>query len=145
MSKIKTFRGKLATGTQAQIHLAGGDADTGYKIVKLQLFHTDPGIGGAEHTIKVYAVKQTAIDAAVDFNDETLLGVGYLEDHQANEYPVSTITVFDQTVFNQDIFVTCIDTKGSDGCNYYIELEEVKMSKNEQAVVNFKSALIHTE
>jgi hypothetical protein len=140
---IKSYRGKLATGTQDQIYIAGGDADTGYKIVKLQLFHTDPGIGAAEHTVKVFSIKQTAVDNVVDFSDETLLAVAHLADHQDVANPLDTIAVFDNEIFNQDIYVTHIDTRGSEACNYYIELEEIKMKDSEAAVINYKAALLH--
>ena len=41
--------------------------------------------------------------------------------------------------FNQDIFVTC-DTGSTSGesCNYYIELEQIKLDLNENTVATLK-------
>ena len=40
--------------------------------------------------------------------------------------------------FNQDIYVTHEDTVGSQPCNYYIELEVVKLALDENTVATLK-------
>ena len=56
-----------------------------------------------------------------------------------------TDAMFDHEIVNQDIFITHIESDGSESVNYYLELEEVTMTKSEQAVVNFNAALLHSE
>ena len=143
---IKTFKGKLASAGQHKISLMGGDSDKGYRIVKLELFPTSPGTGSnEEHTVKVYKTEQSVSDNTVNFDDDTLLAAGWLPFKTSNFDTDQGIAVFDHEVVNQDIYVTHIDTDGSLPVNYYIELEEVTMSKGEQAVVNFSAALLHGE
>ena len=49
-----------------------------------------------------------------------------------------------EAIVNQDIYVTAADAGGATTpVNYYLELEQVTMTKNEQAVVNFAAALLH--
>ena len=74
-----------------------------------------------------------------------MLAAGWLPFKTSNFDTDQGIAVFDHEVVNQDIYVTHIDTDGSLPVNYYIELEEVTMSKGEQAVVNFSAALLHGE
>jgi len=145
MSKIKSFRGKLVHGEQDTIHLSGGDAETGYRIHRFDLMLTDPE-ANVDLCVKIYSVKQTSVDAIVDFSDDTLLAAGMLWSSASQIYPHDKQIVFDQDVFNQDIYITNFDEQFNTGAvNYYLELEEVKMSNPEAAVVNYKAALLHGE
>ena len=61
MSKIKSFRGKIASGAQDTIVLHTNTGSTGYRIVKFSLFPIAPGQGTAadiESTVKIFSVKQ---------------------------------------------------------------------------------------
>ena len=51
--------------------------------------------------------------------------------------PEPTI-VFDNTTFNQDIFVTLKGHDHTTDVNYYIELEQVKLSLDENTVATLK-------
>ena len=140
---IKTFRGLLPTGEQHRIYLSGGDSSTGYRIVKFEVIAETPGSTGYEHVLKIYKTSQAVIDGTIDFGNDSLLGAAYLEGNNSSNYTDSLVIVFDREVVNQDIFITQKDS-GSEPCNYYIELEEVKLSDAEAANVNFVAALVHT-
>jgi len=141
---IKTFRGIIADGGQDRIYLAGGDGSKGYRIVKFQLFMAEPGQADIESTVKIYKVSQTTINNAVDFSDNTLLGVSHISVYTSSGARTWESVIFDREIFNQDIYVTHEENSGSAPSNYYIELEEVTMSDAEAAVVNFVAALTHT-
>jgi len=136
---IKSYKGKLADGAIATIPLHTNNGKTGYKITKMQLMHCEPGEQHAEHTIKVYSIPQSTADNAIDFTNVTLLGAGYLTDNADPAYPVSTIIVFDNVTFNQDIFVTHVDTGGAQPCNYYLELEQVNLTEDQALVAIVKN------
>ena len=135
---IKTFRGLIADGAQDTIVLHTNDGSTGYRIVKFQVMQDEPGQESAEHTLKIYKVSQTTIDNKVDFSDNTLLGVALWHKHSGVTYPSDNSVIFDQEVFNQDIYVTHEDTDGSGPANYYIELEQVKLDLTENTVATLK-------
>ena len=142
---IKSFRGKISDydATIAgsgidKISLHTNNGSTGYKIVKMQVMHAEPGQQDAEHTIKIYSIPQTTADNAIDFSDNTLLAAAYLTDDKNTLGSASTIIVFDNTTFNQDIFVTHVDTTGSQPANYYIELEQIKLDLNENTTATLK-------
>ena len=139
----KTFRGLLTDGGQDKIHLAGDRPEDGYKIVKFEILPRVPGLVSQESIIKIYMAEQTAVDAVVDFTDRNLLGAAFYSDDN-NNYPGGSIIIFDNMTFNQDVYVTHSEITGSADCNYYMELEQVKMSGPEQAAVNFRAIIQNT-
>ena len=131
---IKTFRGLILDGAEDKIRLSTKQGKIGYRIVKLQVMQDEPGQESAEHTVKIYRVSQTSIDNKVDFSDSQLLGVALWHKQSGVTYPSDNSVIFDSVIFNQDIFVTHVDTDGSYPCNYYMELEVMNLSDNEAAV-----------
>ena len=142
MSKVKSFRGKIASGTQDTIVLHTNTGSTGYRIVKFSLFPIAPGQGSAadiESTVKIFSVKQSTINGNVDFSDNTLLAAGYLVDSNSVANTTQLITVFDNMTFNQDIYLTnSINGSAELQMNYYLELEQVKLDLNEATVATLK-------
>ena len=138
---IKSFRGLLIDGGQDIINLHTNDGKTGYRVVKFQVINYAPGINTIEGTMKIYSVQQalTAIDALVDFNDPTLLGVAYYVDANSTANTQTQHVIFDHAIFNQDIFITYVDTDNSNPLNYYIELEQVPLDHNEATVATLQS------
>jgi len=138
---IKSFRGKLADGDQQTIVLHTNDGSVGYRIVKFQIMMEQPGNTSQESLVKIYKVQQTkpipVINATVDFSDNTLLAAAFQD---TNVHP-SEVIIFDNEIFNQDIYVTFTDNAagtGTDDVNYYIELEQVKLDLNENTVATLK-------
>jgi len=138
VTMIKTFRGLMADGAQDTIVLHTNDGATGYRIVKFQIIGQEPGEAAMEHTMKIYKVKQTTIDNTTDFSDQTLLGVAYIQDDAGAHYPASVDVIFDREIFNQDIYITHVDTNGALPCNYYIELEQMSLALDESTVATLK-------
>ena len=138
---IKSFRGLMKAGTVDTITLHTNDGSTGYRIVKFEMFTIKPGIGSnAEHIIKIYKIPQTVVDVdgEVNFSDNTLLAAGFLP-VKTSEFTQESIVTFDNEIFNQDIYVTHYDAGGgSISCNYYIELEMVRLDLNENTVATLK-------
>ena len=142
---IKTFRNKIANTEQQVIHLSGGDADTGYRIHKLTLMTTDPGNASQDLVLKIYSVKQDSVPssgATIDFSEDELVAAGYFS-QATSDFSHRQTVIFDKEVFNQDLYVTFTDNDGSDPCNYLLELEEVRISDSEAAVINYSAALLH--
>ena len=140
---IKSFRGLLADGEQETIRLGTNDGLIGYRIVKFQIMSYLPTSGGhKEHVVQIWKVKQTSAPtvapAPVDFDNGLLLGAAWSLSSDSPAYASTQDILFDSEVFNQDIYVTHTDTDGTDSCNYYIELEQVKLDLNEATVATLK-------
>jgi len=139
MSRIISYRGKLADGAQESIPLQTINGMKGYRIVKFELFGAAPGATSYEHVVKIYKTQQSSVDGLVDFSDNRLLAAGFLGAYSsvANS-TVNHIVTFDGEIFNQDIFVTHVEVDGDLTCNYYIELEQMPLDLNEQTVATLK-------
>ena len=135
---IKSFRGKIADNGIDVISLHTNDGSTGYRVKKFELFPHAPGATIQESLVKIYTVPQTSAASTIDFADNTLLGSAYLALNSSAYYATDMITIFDNMTFNQDIYLTHVDVVGSSGCNYYIELEQVKLDLNENTVATLK-------
>ena len=137
---IKTFRGLIADGAQDTIVLHTNDGSTGYRIVKFQIFAEHPGTSNYENVVKIYKVSQASINDDVDFSDNTLLAVAYLESRSLSDvgHSQNQMVIFDNEIFNQDIYVTHKDADTGAKCNYYMELEQVKLDINANTVATLK-------
>jgi len=136
---IKTFRGMLADDGQDTIVLHTNDGSTGYRIVKFQLMGEKPAGANQESIVKIYKIKQTTFTANVDFSDNTLLGVAYLEAAaDAKTESQAQIVIFDNEIFNQDIYISHVDDESGESVNYYIELEQTSLDLNESTVATLK-------
>jgi len=125
---VKTFRGLLADGGQDRINLSTIKGKVGYKIIKFQIMVTSPGTADVESCVKIFKDSQGTPDNAINFTDTSLLAAGYTMDSGsvANTRLPSTV-IFDNEVFNQDIFITNFAASGSASCNYYLELEVIPL------------------
>jgi len=137
---IKTFRGLIADDTIDTIALHTSDGSTGYRIVKLEAIGEAPGVtAGGEHVIQIFTTPPTDANGEINFSNQDLLGCVYVADDTSGVGRVGKIIIFDKMIFNQDIYVTHEDVgSGSKNCNYYIELEQVKLDIGENTVATLK-------
>ncbi len=137
---IKTFRGKLADGGTETIRLSTNNGMTGYKIHKFQVMAETPTTVSAECVVKIFSVEQSSGTATVDFTDSTLLAVAlWTSDGDTHEQAEDLNVIFDNVAINQDIFITHQNTAGGAAdCNYYLELEQIKLDLNENTVATLK-------
>jgi hypothetical protein len=145
---IRSFRGLIAPEAQDTILLHTNDGSTGYRIIKFELMTNIPHENDAEHTVMIWKVQRTATQMAStqidfpDFSNQELVGAGiYLHDATGSGHGAWSITVFDNEIFNQDIYITHAEKGGTDpavACNYYIELEQMKLDLSENTVATLK-------
>jgi len=138
---IKTFRGLIADAGQDTISLHTNNGSIGYRIKKFQTISTGSVAGGiaGEHYTFIWSVAQATVSSTtpdIDFNDQRLLAVNWSPNNV--ERPFANSIIFDNMVFNQDIYVTHMDINGSASNNYYIELEQMPLDLNENTVATLK-------
>jgi len=135
---IKSFRGLIADGSQATVFLHTNNGSTGYRITKFEVMPTEPGVSTSENVVKIYKTEQAAVTGTIDFEDNRLLGAAYYQS-ESSSYSDWKQIVFDNEIFNQDIFITNKDNRAnSTGMNYYIELEQISLNVNENTVATLK-------
>ena len=128
----------MTSDTIDTISLHTNTGSTGYRIKKFQVISGNPVSENDRWVVKIYTIPQTAADVLVDFSDNTLLGVGVFSSHSTSQtYPEDMTIVFDNMVFNQDIYITAKAEQGTN-VNYYIELEATKLALDENTVATLK-------
>ena len=125
---VKTYRGLLADGGQDRIRLQTIKGKVGYKIVKFQTMAAAPGTTNAEDVTKIYKTEQTTPVATVDFTDSDLLACALTTaSTDMEDFGIAEQIIFDNEIFNQDIYVSHVDAKTGESVNYYIELEVIPL------------------
>ena len=127
----------LANGGQDSILLSTKKGEKGYRITNFQLLGKDVTGANQESVVKIYSKEQSTVDGVVDFSKTDLLGAGFYEQAASGSYFGGQVIIFDNVVFNQDIFVTHEDAAGSaplNYVNYYLELEVIKLNETEATV-----------
>ena len=138
MSRIISFRGKIADLAQDTIVLHTNNGSIGYRVVNFKIMSSAPGVDLQESVVKIFKIPQTAVDALVDFSDNTLIAVAYLETHGEPWYTYSDQIFFDNEIFNQDLYLTHKDVAVGTAINYYLELEQMPLDLNENTVATLK-------
>ena len=144
--KIKSFRGMIADNGQDTITLHTNTGSTGYRVVKFEIIPNQPGQVAQESIVKIHKIEQldnkpagTDLFGKIDFNDNTLLAAAYYQDSASAGDNQATTILFDNEKFNQDIFITARDVSGNAALvNYYIELEQMNLSLDENTVATLK-------
>jgi len=137
---VKSFRGLLADGAEEKLNLHTPNGKHGYRITKLELITETPGqVDHAEHIVKINKT-QTTVDGVIDFSDNALLAAGITFNRTDASQGMGPMTViFDQEIFNQDIFITHFEAINAIPCNYYLELELITLSDFEAQAAILKS------
>jgi len=120
---IKTFRGLLADGGQDRIRLQTIKGKVGYRITKFQIF---PAVqdSAKDNLVVILKNEPTAVVTTANFTDSDLLASALMYN---GTYETQIIIVFDTEIINQDIYITNIDSIGSNKMNYYIEMEVIPL------------------
>jgi len=136
---IKSYRGLLASGGQDIIRLSTTDGRMGYKLVKFEIMPLGVNLT-IENVMKIYKTVQTSGTNVINFSDSDLLAAAILKIGSASTEALTMHVIFDNEVFNQDISVTSLDDGGGNrDCNYYIELEQIKLSSAQAELLIVKS------
>ena len=138
---IKSFRGQIADNSIQTVPLSTNNGSTGYRIKKLEGIPGLPGTESSESTVQIFKIEQSSVSttaAEVNFSDNTMIGSAFYAKSAGVDNADKQVTIFDNEIFNQDIFVTHTDTASTQAVNYYIELEQIKLDITENTVATLK-------
>jgi ERCC4-type nuclease len=152
---IKTFRGLISDEGQAQVRLSTKKGKIGYRIVKFNIMTNVPHTAGTdtEHIVMVWKTVRTTAElgdtttTSPNFADGHLLAVGLsVNDVTGSGHGYWDTIMFDQEIFNQDIYITNRDTGGSTiACNFYLELEIINLSDNAATVSTLRDIRLNPQ
>jgi hypothetical protein len=131
MSKTLGYKGTITKGEVEKIKLSTKQGKVGYRIVKLQIMPVNIITGSNESVVQILNV----------FEDGNILGAAYfLRDQGTVASAATDIIIFDNVVFNQDIYVTYADGQASSTeMNYYLELEVTSLTDLQSTQLTLKS------
>ena len=126
----------IGQSEQQVIPLQTNNGLTGYKIKKFQIMPYNFNAAD-EYTVQIWKTDQEgSIDNVQNFADNRLLAVAYFGTDGA-DIVNDSIVIFDNEKFNQNVYVVAKSQSGKD-VNYYIEMEQMKLSLDEQTVATLK-------
>ena len=127
---IKTYRGLLADGGQDRIRLQTIKGKVGYRIVKFEMMPNQPGDASSENVLMIWKRELTTVPTSgerINFGDSDLLGALYYQSGTSSAQGTYMMVVFDNEIFNQDIYITHTDNGASTSASYYVELEVIPL------------------
>ena len=132
--QMHSFRGLLTAGKQGKIRIEGATGEIAWRLTKFSIIQKSPGASGSDNESLVQIWREEQSDPTVttiNFDNDELLGVAYATNNPTSEQnPMNLRIIFDNALFVRNLWITYADVRGvDDPCNYYIELEEVKVSK----------------
>ena len=136
MSRTISYRGQIAHIGEDTINLHTNDGKTGYKVVKFQLFPRNFNVDD-EYNMQIWKVNGLQTSTP-NFSDNRLLAAGYIETVGGAAEGTKQVVVFDNEIFNQDVYVT-LGSESGNPCNYYIELEQVPLTEDQALVAIVKN------
>jgi len=145
---IKTFRGLLQTDEQIRVRLSTKSGKIGYRIKSFEIFPQKPGTSAVyyESVVKLFKIKQVTIDEFVDFTDGNLLAAAMFgSDTATHAFYGPVISIFDEEVFNQDIYITNKDIQADAGMNYMLKLESFTLTDNAAVVSTLRDIRLNPQ
>jgi len=136
---IKSYRGLIADGGILEINLRTTQGKIGYKINKFEVIGPQPSALTQESTVKGFKTAVTTATDTIDLGDQDLIAVAYAESYAAATYHAPVTIIFENEIFNQNIYVTHQDANNAGGCNFYLELEQIKLDDNESTMATLQS------
>jgi len=125
--QMHSFKGLLADGGQDKIRIEGATGQIAWRITKFEVLGPNANTN-TESVIKIYRENQSSINATIDFSEDELLAAAIYNDTNDPHYFAGGVTIFDNALFVRNIYVSQLCADNVSAMNYYIELEEVKVS-----------------
>jgi hypothetical protein len=145
---IKTFKGILADGAEQRIRLSSKQGKIGYRIVSFEFLPNQPGDASSENVLKVFKITQPTLltgGAKIDFSDGNLLAALYYTSGVNASQTTYHMVMFDEEIFNQDIFITHTDNSGSTSANYLLKLESMPLTDNAASVSTLRDIRLNPQ
>jgi hypothetical protein len=146
MKKEFVMRGKTASGETEVLNFSGNKLGYAYRMTEFTLspatgiFATNYEIAGT-----VTAGKIGISPTDIDFNDEGLIASAQTVNAEAPHYPLSRLSVVNDTFLITQNLILMVLEAGSAQVNWQCRFESVKMSGPEEATANYKQFTISDE
>ena len=141
------MRGKTPSATNEVLNFSGYKPGYAYRLVELEIYPST-GIGSAndELTASITAGKTAVAPTDPNYNSEGLIGTAILFlGSGAGDPPLQHTVVNDTFLITQNLILMVQNTNAGTPVNWQCRFESVKMTKAEEAAVNYKQFAISDE
>ena len=83
--------------------------------------------------------------ARIDFSDGNLLAALYYTSAVNSSQTTYHVVMFDEEIFNQDIYITHTDNDGTTKANYLLKLEVIQLTDNAAAVSSLRDIRLNPQ
>lgn len=144
MARQLVMKGQTVSGGQEKLNFGGKTPGVAFRLVSFKLWGaTNLGASSNEYWATLTRAKVIEDPANPNFNNEGLVGVASLFNHNSPAYPPGALEVIDyEALITQDCLLGVIDTADSEAVNWQLTFEEVKLSNAAEAVANFNQFTI---
>jgi len=139
--RVHSYRGLIGDGKQQKIQIQGAVGAIAWRITKFQIFPQTTDTA-RDSIVSIWRESQSGVSAGADFSNDELLAAALWYN---STYETDDAVVFDNQLFVRNIWITHFESIGSAAINYYIELEEVKVSAAGMAQLAVAAARRTTE
>ena len=145
MRKEFVMRGQTASGLTEVLNFGGKEKGYAYRMTEFQIYPSTnlPG-ADSEITGTVTAAKVAETPTDPNFNNEGLIACSYMRHQQDVQYPISAITVVNDTYLITQDLILMVQESASSGApvNWQCRFVMEKMSGPEEAATNYKQFTI---
>lgn len=134
------MRGKTVSGGQETLNFAGPTDGYAFQLIEFKLWGSN-NLGSSSNEMWATLTRAKTIEdpVAPNFDNEGLVGVANWEVHGSSAYPPRNNSVIDSTaLITQDCLLAATDTDDGDPINWQLTFQEIKLTSNAEAVLNFK-------
>jgi len=142
------MRGQTASSQTEVLNFSGYTPGYAYRLVEFKLWpSTALGTGKFEGYATITAGKTALAPTDPNFNDDGLIAVCSLQDHQDDAYgPTEGFVINDTFLITQDLILMVQDVGGSNyPVNWQCRFVSEKMTGPEEAATNYKQFAISDE
>jgi len=146
MKKEFVMRGQTASGETEVLNFSGYKPGYAYRLTEFTLYPSTniPGVD-YEMTGTITAGKLAVAPTDPDFRNEGLIGTALLQDDDSSAYPISKLSVINDTFLITQNLILMVQDAISNPINWQCRFVSVKMNDAEEAATNFKQFTISDE
>jgi len=145
MKKEFVMRGQTASGQQEVLNFGGRKKGYAYRLTEFQLYPSDSIVGDDHESVATITAGKIAVPPdAPNFNDEGLIGTGFLQNNNKEYYPLSYLSVVNDTfLITQDLILMVLNGGGANTpVNWQCRFVSEKMNLSQEAVANYNQFTI---
>jgi len=117
----------------------------GYRIKSFAVMPNSFAASDQVAVLKITKLASYTPSATVDFSDLNVLGAAFFRIGNLISETHADIIIFDQEVFNQDIFINLYNIDAALAMNYYIEIEVMTLSDNAAVVSTLRDIRLNPQ